>query len=291
MNAYDRLMALRFPEIEHHYTARDVILYALGAGYGTDPMDPAQLGFTVETRLQAAPTMAAVLAYPGFWYRDLDSGLDYQKVVHGSESITLDRVLPVAATVVAQNRVVGIVDKGPGKGALVTSRREIFEKASGARLATVTQTAFCRGDGGIGGPAGAPPPPYPPPHPLPHLLPDREADIACTLPTQPQAALIYRLSGDLNPLHCDPDTARAAGFPRPILHGLATFGVVGHALLKSACGYDPALLASMECRFSAPVFPGDAVRTEIWRDGRVLSFRAFVGDRLVIANGRATTAD
>ncbi len=282
MNAYDRLMALQFPLVEHHYGPRDVMLYALGVGYGADPLDTAQLDFTIETRLKVAPTMAVVLAYPGFWYRDLDTGLDFQKVVHGSESVTLDRPLPAEATVVAQNRVVDIIDKGPGKGALLTSRREIFDKSSGARLATVTQTAFCRGDGGIGGPPGAAPPPHP--------LPGREADLTCTLPTQPQAALIYRLSGDPNPLHYDPDFARAAGYPRPILHGLATHGVVGHALLRSACDYDAARLTSMECRFSAPVFPGDAVRTEIWRDGAMLSFRAFVGERLVINNGRATVA-
>ena len=278
MNRYDRLMALQFPEIEHRYTPRDAMLYALGVGCA-DPMDAAQLDFAVETRLKVAPTMAVVLAYPGFWYRDLDTGLDFQKVVHGSESVTLDRPLPAEATVVAQNRVVGIIDKGPGKGALVTTRREIFEKSSGERLATVIQTAFCRGDGGIGGPAGA--------APQPHPLPQRAADIACTLPTQPQAALIYRLSGDLNPLHCDPHFALAAGYPRPILHGLATYGVVGHALLRSACGYDPARLRAMECRFSAPVFPGDAVRTEIWLDGAELSFRAFAGERLVVNNGRA----
>ncbi len=280
MNRYDRLMALQFPQIEHRYTPRDVMLYALGVGYGADPMDLAQLDFAVEARLKVAPTMAVVLAYPGFWYRDLDTGLDFQKVVHGSESVTLDRPLPAEARVAAQNRVVGIIDKGPGKGALVTTRREIVDMGSGERLATVAQTAFCRGDGGIGGPAGA--------APQPHPLPQREPDIICTLPTQPQAALIYRLSGDPNPLHHDPGFALAAGYPRPILHGLATYGVVGHALLRSACSYDPARLRSMECRFSAPVFPGDAVRTEIWLDGTVLSFRAFVGERMVVNNGRAT---
>jgi len=276
---HDRLLALEFPEIEHCYTEKDTILYALGVGYGLDPVDEAQLDFVHETRLKTAPTMAVVLAYPGFWYRNLDTGLDYSQVVHGSEHISLDRPLPPAATVVARNRIVEIIDKGAGRGALVVSRREIREKSSGARLATVTQTAFCRGDGGFGGP--------PLPSPKPHKLPDRPPDLVCTLPTSPQAALIYRLSGDDNPLHCDPATARAAGFARPILHGLATFGLAGHALIRCACDGDPAGIVEMECRFSAPVFPGDAVRTEIWRDAEVLSFSAWVGDRQVIANGRA----
>ena len=239
MNAYDRLMALQFPLVEHHYGPRDVILYALGVGYGADPLDTAQLDFTIETRLKVAPTMAVVLAYPGFWYRDLDTGLDFQKVVHGSESVTLDRPLPAEATVVAQNRVVDIIDKGPGKGALVTSRREIFDKSSGARLATVTQTAFCRGNGGIGGQPGAAPPPHP--------LPGREADLTCTLPTQPQAALIYRLSGDPNPLHYDPDFARAAGYPRPILvSGIATS--IPASISKRSCTARKASRWTGRCR-------------------------------------------
>ena len=149
---HDRLMALEFPKIEHSYTERDVMLYALGVGYGVDPMDEAQLDFVYEARLKVPPTLAVVLAYPGFWYRDLDTGLDFLNVVHGSESISLDRPLPASGTVVAQNRIVDIVDKGPGRGALVVSRREIVDKASGLRLATVTQTAFCRADGGFGGP-------------------------------------------------------------------------------------------------------------------------------------------
>ena len=281
MISYEKLLALRFPPVEHVYTARDTMLYALGVGYGVDPLDAPQRDFVIEDRLRAAPSMAVVLAYPGFWYRDLDTGLDFQRVVHGAEEITLDRPLPVAATVVAQNRIVDIIDKGAGRGALVISQREIFDKSTGDRLATVTQTAFCRGDGGFGGPAR--------PSPAVHRLPERPADFSCTLATQPQAALIYRLSGDPNPLHWDPAAARDGGFPRPILHGLATYGLVCHALLRTMCDYDAAALRSMTCRFSAPVFPGDVVRTTIWRDGDVLSFSAHVGETAVISNGRAVT--
>jgi len=163
----------------------------------------------------------------------------------------------------------------------VFSERQVIDKASGALLATLKQTTFCRADGGFGGPQRE--------APAPHALPERAPDITCDLPTRPEMALIYRLSGDVNPLHAEPEFAKAAGFPRPILHGLATFGVAGHALLKSLCGYDPARLAAMAGRFSAPVYPGETIRTEIWRDGKVASFRARVLERDVVAvnNGRA----
>ena len=145
----------------------------------------------------------------------------------------------------------------------------------------MTQTIFCRGDGGFGGPPRQSPPPHP--------IPSRAPDAVCDFGTRPEMALIYRLSGDYNPLHAEPAAAKAAGFERPILHGLGTFGVSGHALLKTMCGYDPARLKSFSCRFSAPVFPGETIRTEMWRDGPVVSFRARVVGRDVIAinNGRA----
>jgi len=174
-----------------------------------------------------------------------------------------------------------VIDKGPGKGALVLCERKVTDQASGETIAVVTQTIFCRGDGGFGGPPREAPPP--------HALPEREPDAMCDLGTRPEAALIYRLSGDLNPLHADPAAAQKAGFPRPILHGLATFGVAGHAVLKTMCGYEPARLISFACRFSAPVFPGETLRTEMWRDGAIVSFRTRVvgRDAVAINNGRA----
>jgi acyl dehydratase len=164
---------------------------------------------------------------------------------------------------------------------VVYTERKITDKASGQLLATVTQTTFARADGGFGGPPRESPPT--------HKLPDRAPDLVCDLGTRPEMALVYRLSADLNPLHADLDVAKAAGFPRPILHGLGTFGVVGHALLKSVCNYDSTKMSAMSGRFSAPVFPGETIRTEIWRDGGVISFRARVMERAVVAidNGRA----
>jgi acyl dehydratase len=278
---YEKLLALKIPDVEHAYGPKDCMLYALGVGLGLDPMDEEQLAFVYEKNLKVLPSMAVVLAHPGFWVKDLDTGIDWMKVVAGEHSLVLHRPLKPSGTVRGRTKIVEIIDKGAGKGAIIYSERVIDDKATGERVATIVQTTFCRGDGGFGGP----PREAPAPHPIPPRAPDAISDLG----TRPEMALIYRLSGDYNPLHAEPAFAKAAGFPRPILHGLGTFGVSGHALLKTMCGYDPAQLISFACRFSAPVFPGETVRTEMWRDGDIVSFRARVMERDVIAinNGRA----
>jgi acyl dehydratase len=278
---YEKLLALKIPEVEQTYGPKDAMLYALGIGLGHDPLDEDELPFVYDKNLKVLPTFAVVLGWPGFWPRDLDTGIDWVKLVAGEQGLVLHRPLPSSGTVVGRTRVTEIIDKGPGKGALVYSERVVADKASGEKLATVTQTTFCRGDGGFGGPPREAPPVHP--------IPDRAPDFASELSTRPEAALIYRLSGDPNPLHVDPAIAKAAGFPRPILHGLATFGIAGNAILKNLCGYDPTKLTAISGRYSAPVFPGETIRTEIWRDGAVVSFRARVVERDVIAinNGRA----
>ena len=257
------------------------MLYALGVGLGHDPMNENELAFVYEKKLKVLPTMATVVGHSGALVQNPDSGIDWLMVVNGEQGFTLRRPLKAQDVVVGRTRIVEVIDKGPGKGALLLIEREITEKTTGELIGTVSQTIFCRGDGGFGGP--------PREAPAPHPLPARAPDAVCDLGTRPEMALIYRLSGDYNPLHADPAFANAAGFPRPILHGLGTFGVSGHALLKSMCGYDPARLMSFSCRFSAPVFPGETIRTEMWRDGDVVSFRARVVERDVIAinNGRA----
>jgi len=278
---YDRLMALEIPPAEQSYDAKDCMLYALGIGLGHDPMNEDELPFVYEKNLKVLPTMAAVLGYVGFWARDRDTGIDWVKMVNGEQGVTLHAPLKGQNTVIGRQRIVEVIDKGLGKGALVFSERKVTEKATGELIATVTQTSFCRADGGFGGP--------PREAPAPHELPARAPDAVCDLAIRPEAALIYRLSGDRNPLHADPVVAKLAGYPRPIMHGLGNFGIAGHAVLKTMCGYDPARLASFACRFSAPVFPGETIRTEMWRDGSVVSFRARVVERDVIAvnNGRA----
>jgi acyl dehydratase len=278
---YDKLLALKIPDVEHSYGDRDAMLYALGVGVGHDPIDRAQLDFVYEKNLKALPTFACLLGYPGFWVKDLDTGIDWVRIVNGEQGFTLNAPIKPRGTVVGKTRILDVIDKGAGKGAVVYTERKITDKASGELVATVTQTTFCRADGGFGG--------LPREQPAPHKTPERTPDLVCDLGTRPEMALVYRLSADLNPLHADLDVAKAAGYPRPILHGLGTFGVVGHALLKSVCNYDPSRFTAMSGRFSAPVFPGETIRTEIWRDGNVISFRALVPERNVVAmsNGRA----
>lgn len=281
---YDRLLAREFPVVEHHYTRKETLLYALGVGLGADPMDTGQLRFVYEKDLRALPTMAAVLASPGFWAREPDTGIDWVRVLHGEQEMDFHKPLPAEGTVRAQTRITGIVDKGASKGALIYTQREGVDADSGERLFSVVQTTFARGDGGFGGPAAPVRQSYP--------VPDTAPQACCDLPTLPQAALIYRLSGDCNPLHADPDVAAQAGFRQPILHGLCTLGVAGHALLKTCCDYDPERLKSIRVRFTAPVYPGETLRTEIWRDGALISFRARALERdvVVLSDGRAEVA-
>lgn len=278
---YDRLMALEVPPAEQSYGPKDCMLYALGIGLGHDPMNEDELSFVYEKNLKVLPTMGTVLGHPGFWHRDHNTGIDWVRIVNGEQGITLHRPLTGQGTVIGRMKILEVVDKGAGKGALVFSERRITDKATGEPIATVTQTTFCRGDGGFGGPPRETPPPHP--------LPERAPDAVCDLGTRPEAALIYRLSGDRNPLHAEPAVARQAGYPRPIMHGLGNFGIAGHAVLKTFCSYDPHKLVALACRFSAPVYPGETLRTEMWRDGNVVSFRSRVVERDVVAvnNGRA----
>lgn len=281
---YEKLINWNIPEVEQHLTRRDTLCYALGVGLGSDPCDTDQLKFVYEENLQALPTMAIILGYPGPWHAHPDTGITRSHVVHGEQSFRIRRPLPVEGTIVGHTRVTGVVDKGKDKGALVMTECTVRDKPGGGVICTLTSTTFCRADGGFGGPDG--------PVKTPHALPETPPQHVCDLPTLPQAALIYRLSGDYNPLHADPAYARKAGFKKPILHGRCTFSVAGHAILKTLCGYDPARFIAMEGRFSSPVYPGETIRTEMWREGNVVSFRATVPARgvTVIDNGRAEIA-
>jgi acyl dehydratase len=278
---YEKLLAFDIPEVEQHLTKRDTILYALGVGLGSDPADASQLRYVYEQGLQALPTMAIILGYPGPWHAKGDLGITRSHVVHGEQGLRIVKRLPVEGDITGKTRITGVVDKGKDKGALVMTESTVREKASGDVVCTLTSTTFCRADGGFGGPDG--------PVKAPHPIPDTPPQHVCDLPTLPQAALIYRLSGDYNPLHADPAYAAKAGYKMPILHGRATFSVAGHAILKTLCGYDPARFVAMEGRFSAPVYPGETIRTEMWRDGNVVTFRSTVPARgaTVLNNGRA----
>ena len=278
---YDKLIRWDIPEVEQRLSKRDTILYALGVGLGSDPGNANQLRFVYEQNLQALPTMAIILGYPGPWHAQGDLGITRSHVVHGEQGLRIVKPLPVEGDITGKTRITGVVDKGKDKGALIMTECTVREKASGNIVCTLTSTTFCRADGGFGGPDG--------PVKEPHAIPATPPHHVCDLPTLPQAALIYRLSGDYNPLHADPAYAAKAGYKMPILHGRCTFSIAGHAILKTLCGYDPGLFVGMEGRFSSPVYPGETIRTEMWRDGNVVSFRSTVPARgaTVLNNGRA----
>jgi acyl dehydratase len=279
---YETLRNFPIPEMRQRVTPRDAVFYALSVGLGQDPMDQRQLDFVdAHRRLRVLPSMAVVLGHPGFWLANPATGVDAVRLVHGEQTITLHHPLPAEGEIIGRTRVTGLVDKGEGKGALLYSEKEIRDAATGTLLATTGSTTFLRGDGGFGGPSG----PVKPPNPMPDTPPDMILD----LPTRPEQALYYRLNGDDNPLHADPKVAERAGFPRPILHGLCTLGVVAHALLRVLGNYEPASMKSLSLRFSAPVFPGETIRTEIWRNGAFRA-RAVERDVVVVNNGAAVFA-
>jgi acyl dehydratase len=278
---YPAILDLKRSGMEFSWTDRETMLYAIGIGMGADPMDGNELPFVYEGNLKAVPTLASVVAWgaqPG------SMNINFMMVVDGERTITFHKPMPGAANIVAESRVVGAWDKGAGKGAVISTETVLREKASGDRLATLLGSLFARGDGGFGGPSEG----QPAPHQVPSRAPDRSVDI----PTNPNQALIYRLSGDRNPLHADPAFAKMAGFPRPILHGMCTYGVTCRAVLQTYAEYDPTRFKSHGARFSAPVFPGETITVDLWKDANVISFEARVKSRnvTVIKNGKTELA-
>ena len=273
-----------FPDIVHHYTERDTMLYALGLGFGADPMDRGALRFVYEKNLQAVPTMATVMGSPGIWWRDPKTGADFVKLVHGEQDVRLLRPLAPQGTLIARNRVLSLTDKGAGKGALAVVLRSLIDAASGETVAESRNATFLRGDGGFSELSGIS---DPGPEPLP-AVPARRADLEASYATRPEAALIYRLSGDVNPLHADPDVAAKAGFERPILHGLCTYGMGARAVIERVLGFEAVRLKRLAVRFTSPVWPGETVRYELWRESdALLRLRASVDARqaVVLNNG------
>jgi acyl dehydratase len=287
---YHALKDAPIADVEHRYDARDTILYALGIGIGEDPLDERLLRHVLEPGLVALPTFATVLGYPFMWIDAPRFGLDAARVVHAGHALRLHAPLPAAGVVRGVTRAVAVADKGPGRGALIVLERTLAD-AAGTPLATQTMTLMARGDGGFSARAGNGPPggdTVSAPRPV---APEGPPDAVVELATLPQQALIYRLVADPNPLHADPRFARAAGFERPILHGLCGYGMVGRALMRAYLDDDSSRLLGLSLRFAAPVLPGDRLRIELWRDGARARFRASVpgrGDLVVLDQGEAT---
>lgn len=281
---YQNLRNWKFEDRVDRYSARDCMIYALGLGYGSDPADEAELRYVHEDGTAVVPTFLATIGAPNGWAADPATGIDWVKILHGEHRMTFHAPLAAAGAVRSQTRVTRVVDKGASKGALVVTVRDISDADSGAPLATVEHVSFCRADGGFG--QGDEPP-----EALP-ATPQREPDQVVLLSTLPQQALLYRLNGDLNPVHALPHMARTAGFDRPILHGLCTYGMAARALLQACAPGAPQRLGAIAARFSAPFFPGETLRVEIWRDGDRLQFRALAHERgtVVLSHGAASLA-
>lgn len=277
-----RLLAHPFADQFEDYDARATMFYALSVGLGADPLDRGQLGYVYEQGLRAFPAMAHVLAMELGWIFDPENGIDLPQLLHVESGMAMHRPLPPAGRVKSRLTIPHIFDRGKAKGAVLRFERDLHDASSGALLATVSGTFLLRGNGGFGGEPGNALPPA--------EIPDRAPDKICDLPTLPQAALLYRLNNDPNPLHADPDVARQAGFERPILHGACTYAVACHAFLRAITGYDGPLLRRFDARFSAPVFPGETIRTEFWELGpNRHAFRALALERnaVVLNNGLA----
>lgn len=275
-----RLLNRPFPELRASYSRRDTMLYALGVAACQDPLDDAQLRFVYEDALQALPSMASVLAHPGFWINEPELEVDCLKLVHAEQSIALEAPLPADGTVIGNYRITGVLDKGPRTGALMYFEK-MLQAADGTFLGAINSTYFLRGDGGCGD--------WGDPRKELQPVPATPAAGSLDIPTLPIAALIYRLSGDYNPLHAQPAVARKAGFAKPILHGLCTYGIACQSLIRTLCGGDATRLRGLSARFTKPVFPGETIRTEYWVAGGEVQFRSLSVERneVVLDRGHA----
>tara|TARA_Y100000591_G_scaffold329334_1_gene357676 strand:+ start:125 stop:979 length:855 start_codon:yes stop_codon:yes gene_type:complete len=275
---YEKIMSLETKNQEFSYSDRETMLYGLGIGFGKDPLNDEELKFVYERDLKTVPSMATVVSWGAGNMRE--SGINYLLVLHGEQRLKMYEPLPQSADILVDSSVKGVFDKGKEKGALIITETDIKLKENENLLCTLSSTTFARGDGGFGGPSdGAP---------EPHLIPERKSDDEFSAHTEPNQALIYRLSGDRNPLHSDPEIAKAAGFDVPILHGLCTYGTACRTIISNVCDYDSTLIEEFNVRFSSPVYPGEKISTEIWKDDNVISFRCWVRDRnvMVLNNGK-----
>lgn len=273
-----KLLDRPFPTVSQSYDAKTTLLYALGVGAGADPVSERELPFVFEAHLRAIPSQVSVLGYPGFWLAEPELGVDWLKMLHGEQHLIFGTPLAAAGDVRANFKIVGVDDKGQDKGATIFFEKEISDANTGALISTVRSTYFLRGDGGCGswGEIVAPP----------SALPDRKPDLVFDCPTLPRQALIYRLSGDMNPIHADPKAAASAGFDRPILHGLCTFGVATYGLVQQVCDGIPERLREIFVRFSRPTYPGETIRLECFEESGALRFRARAVERDVVVLDR-----
>ena len=285
MIRYDVVKNWKFDDILYEYSERDVMLYALTAGLGQDPTDPAALRFVYEKNLRVLPSFPCIAGAPGAWWRDPRTGADAVRLLQGEQHLELFQEIPPAGALLARNRVLSLSDKGAGKGAIGVVERDIFDPTTGALVARSTNVSFLRGDGGFSVENGRS---DPVPTALP-AIPEEPPVVTVPLESRNESALLYRLTGDRNLIHSDPESARAAGFKEPILHGLCTFAMACHAALRGLLDYETGRISKLAVRFTAPVYPAGKVEFHFWRGEtpNILRLRAVVPERhvTVLDNG------
>jgi len=283
----EEILAQDSEELPGRYKDKDTLLYAVSVGMGRDPLDPKELPYVCETSgKNVLPTVASVLGTPSVRGKSNPMGalmkkMNFVKMLHGEQRLEIHQPIPTAAKTLISSGVTGVYDKGENKGALATFATKV-KLEDGSPLFTSSSTLFFRADGGFGGSSeGAP---------VAHPIPERPADAICEMPGRVDQALLYALNGDRNPLHRDPVIAKKAGFDQPIIHGLCSYGIACHAVVKTMLDYDQSVITGFDVRFSAPAYPGETQVVEMWRDGKVISFRVTVKERNVVSidNGRCT---
>ena len=273
---YDEIMNLTSENVEISYSDKDSILYSLGIGLGNDPMNLNELKYVYENSQSVLPSMATNFQYHSPLL--LKTNINFIMVVHGEQRLSITNALPVSGDFIANAKVIGCYDKGPARGAIIEVETSVKNKKNNEEICKLVSTTFARGDGGFGGPDS----------PKKEIfIPDGEPDYVSEVSTKPDQALIFRLSGDYNPLHSDPNFAKAAGFEKPILHGMCTYGIACRSLVNEICENDASKLKRFDCRFSSPVYPGETIITEMWKKDKMIYFNSKVKerDKLVLKNG------
>jgi acyl dehydratase len=273
---YDEIMSMTSENVEISYSDKDSILYSLGVGLGNDPMNMAELKYVYENSQVALPSMATNFQYHSPLL--LKANINFILVVHGEQKLSFSNPLPVSGDFISNAKVIGCYDKGAGKGAIIDVETTINLKKDNTEICKLVSTTFARGDGGFGGPES----------PKSEIFrPEGDPDFVHEIKTKPNQALIFRLSGDYNPLHSDPNFAKTAGFEKPILHGMCTYGIACRSLVESVCEGDAKRLKKFDCRFSSPVYPGETIVTEMWKNGSKVYYQSKVKerDKIVIKNG------
>ncbi len=273
---YEEIMSMTSENVEISYSDKDSILYSLGVGLGNDPMNMSELKYVYENSQVALPSMATNFQYHSPLL--LKANINFILVVHGEQKLSFTNPLPVSGEFISNAKVIGCYDKGAGKGAVIDVETTINLKKDNTEICKLVSTTFARGDGGFGGPES----------PKSEIFkPKGDPDIIHEIATKPDQALIFRLSGDYNPLHSDPNFAKSAGFEKPILHGMCTYGIACRSLVETLCEGDAKRLKKFDCRFSSPVYPGETIVTEMWKDGSKVHYQSKVKERnkIVIKNG------